>query len=119
MGYETKRIIRLDFEDEAGEQTAYVRFESISFAKYSEVVEANSSAKAAEVFAESLVEWDLLAGGEPLPLTLESVNELEPTLRDMILAEWMKALRGVSAGHPLARKSSEPAPAPSMSMDDL
>lgn len=119
MGYETRRVIRLDFEDEAGGDGAFVRFRSISFAKYSEVVEANSSARAAEIFAESLVEWDLLAGGEPLPLTIESVNELEPTLRDMILAEWMKALRGVSAGHPLARKSSVPAQAPSMSMDDL
>jgi len=119
MGYEIKRIIRLDFEEADGSDGAFVRFRSIPFGTYAEMVEDGSISKTAEVFAGALVEWNLEFDGEPLPLTVESVNQLDPALRDLILVEFMRALRGGSANHPLVLKSNEPAPVPSMSMDDL
>jgi len=117
MGYETRRVITLEFED--GDETAFVRFKSMTFADYGAMLEDGSAKAVGAALADRLIEWNFELDGEPIPMTAEGVELLDPSLRDKILREFMEALRGSAANHPLARKSSKPVEAPSMNMEDL
>lgn len=123
MGYEVKRVIRLEFgEPVEGEESPFVRLNSISFGQFMAVekdIEAGSAELAASTLAESLVEWNFTDGGEPIPCTREGLDSLDPALRALVLGEWLTVLRSGGKHHPLARRSSDGVKAPSMSMEDL
>lgn len=119
MGYETRRTIRIDFDDLGGEGgTAFVKFRSLTFQEYQDAA-SSDDAEASVVLAGSLLEWDFELDGEPIPCTAEGINSLDTPLRNLLLVEWIKAIQGSADTHPLARRSSDGAPVPSMNMDDL
>lgn len=119
MGYETRRTIRIDFEDLGeGGGTAFLRFRSLTFQEYQDAV-STDDIKASTVLAGSLVEWDFELDGEPIPCTAEGINSLDVPLRNLVLTEWIKAVQGTADAHPLARRSNDGVQAPSMTMDDL
>lgn len=105
MGFVIGRTFELDFTgtEVAG---AIVKVRSASVATLQMVLEgATKIEDDAKIFAEHLISWNLeLKEGEPLPLTAESVLQLEEPFMRLIVGEWIKATRGVTA--PLDHRSS-------------
>lgn len=122
MGYEVRRTILLEFEDPDGGEGAWVRLTSMSIAELRAATEKDENGELAEanrVLAEHIVGWNLELDSKPLEIGYDGVCSLDIPLRDMILSEWMRAVRAVP--HPLVLKSDGGAPseAPPMTMEDL
>lgn len=119
MGYETRRTIRVDFDDLGGEDgSAFMRFRSITVGEFQDAL-SGDDVKASVVLGDSLIEWDFELDGQPIPCTADGIASLDFPLRNLVLKEWMKAVQGPAESHPLVRRSSDGVQAPSMKMDDL
>lgn len=116
MGYEIRRTILLEFEDGDEKATLKMRAPKMAFFQGFDEMTVDQQSQA---FAEHVVEWDLTADGEPLPVTLEGVHELDPATRMLFIREWLAAAREVAP--PLARRSNagEQSAAESISMESL
>lgn len=117
MGYEVRRTIRLDFDDPEGGDGLFVRLHSMTVGELNAFDGGGSEVE--KLFADRLIEWNAEFGGELLPCSLEGVHQLDPPLRDMLVKEWLKAVRGVP--HPLVLRSDagQPSEPPQMTMADL
>lgn len=101
---EIGRTFELDFTGTEA-AAATVRVRSASVATLKKVLDGNQEVEDdAKIFAEHLISWDLTENGEPVPLTAEGVMRLEEPLMRLIVGEWIKATRGVTA--PLDHRSS-------------
>ena len=123
MGYEVKRIIKLEFGEPGNEgESAFIRLNSITYGQWRALendINNDSVEIAADTLAGSLVEWNFTQDGEPIPLTREGLDSLDPALRALVLSEWLAVLRSGGKHHPLARRSDDGDKVPSMNMDDL
>lgn len=103
MGFEMRRTFVLEF---AGTDLdgAEVKLRSASIATIQELRECDIP-RECEILAEHLVSWDLEMDGEPIPPTKDGVMSLEVPAKNLILVEWIKATRGITA--PLDHRSSD------------
>jgi len=105
MGFEISRQFTLDFTDTDWEGAIV----TMRGAPISIVLEMSTCdlQREAELLAQHLVSWNLEMNGEPVPLpaTAEEVfARLEAPAKNLIIVEWMRASRGISA--PLDRRSN-------------
>lgn len=112
MGFKVGRVFALDFSG-TGMDGAVVRVRSASIGTLQRVLEATEVDVETEIFAEHLISWDLEydadaypdKGGQPVPATTQGLLSLEEPLKDLILKEWWKATRGITA--PLDPRSKD------------
>lgn len=121
MGYEVRRVVRLEFDDPDG-SSAFVRLRSLTndeFRGYTDDADERSKTPTGDVLAQYLVEWNFELDGEPVPASAEGISSLDPALMNLVFREWIKALRLVP--HPLVPRSDagQQSDPPPMTMDDL
>lgn len=124
MGFKVGRVFRLEGEfKDTDAEGAHVSLRSASMATVEELRDSDPR-RDAEILAEHLVEWDLEDDDGPIPLTVDGIMRLEGPLVYLIIREWMKATRGITA--PFDRRSAGGVPspevdssAPSIPMDPL
>jgi hypothetical protein len=117
MGFEIKRTFTLDFTDTEW-SGAIVKMGPLSIKGLRELF-AGEPEDEARIFVDHLISWDLEFDGEPVPQTVEGFFSLEEPARDLVVKEWLRATRGISA--PLDRRSKDgrPSEAPQMTMETL
>jgi hypothetical protein len=130
MGFKVGRVFALDFKG-TDMDGATVRLRSASIGTLQAMITASVEDEA-DIFARHLVSWDLEydpdaypeLASQGVPLTADGVLSLEEPLKNLLLREWWKATRGISA--PLDHRSDDgqPSPdtdneAPSMNMETL
>ena len=111
MGFRMGRTFELSFEG-TDLDGAEVRFRSASIGQLEEYLTYDGGvAGEAEIVAGFLISWNLEdENGEPLPATADGLLTLEEPAYKLILREWLKATRGVTA--PLDRRSSDGSSSP-------
>lgn len=112
MGFRVGRVFELDFgkEGETGLAGATVKMRSCSLAVLEEFKTATGG-REAEIVAEHIVEWDLEdQNGIPIPVTADGVRSLDPPAAYLIVVEWLRAVRGISA--PFDKRSAGGGPSP-------
>lgn len=117
MGFETARKFTLDFTD-TDWSGAIVEMGPLSIKELQELL-AGDLQDEAKIFADHLISWDLEFKGKPIPQTVDGFLSLEEPARDLVVKEWLRATRGISA--PLDRRSKDgkPSEAPPMTMETL
>ena len=97
MGFKLGRIYVLEFEG-TGLEGAVVKLRSPSIDLIDTLLELERD-EAYAAMIEHVTEWNLeAADGTPLPLTLAALKaEAEPGVPMLILKEWYRAARGVTA----------------------
>ncbi len=117
MGFEIKRTFTLDFTDTDWEG-AIVKLGPLSIGELRKML-AGSFDDEVEITVAHLIEWDLEYEGTPIPVTMEGFLMLEEPARDLIVKEWLRATRGVTA--PLDRRSKDTrqSEVPLMTMETL
>jgi hypothetical protein len=118
MGFKVGRTFELAFEG-TDLDGAKVTLRSASIGTNLELGTC-SVERECEILAEHLISWNLEEeDGKPLPATLEGVTLLEVAVKNLILREWLKATRGVTA--PLDKRSpdGEQSPVEPMRMETL
>lgn len=106
-GFQIGRQFSLEFAGTDAEG-AVVKMRSASIATIIELTEGEdlTAVEEIEIMARHLIEWNLEdADGAPLPATAAGVLQLEVPFKSLILAEWMKATRGITA--PFDRRSDD------------
>jgi len=102
MGFEVSRAFTLDFSDTDWEG-AIVKVRAAPIAVILEMGECDLT-REAELLAEYVAEWNLEHYGKPIEISQEAIfNTLEPAGKNLIIKEWMRASRGITA--PLDRRS--------------
>ena len=103
MATEMRRVFTLDFKGTAIPD-AIVKVKSASIGTLLAMLDAPDATVEMQALADHIVEWDLVNDGVPIPLTLEGVRSLEEPAFKLIVSEWLKATRGISA--PLDKRSA-------------
>lgn len=107
MGFRVGRVFELDFgeEGETGLAGAMVKIRSCSVEALEEFTTTDDEVRGAEILAEHLIEWNLEDfEGKPVPMTAAGLRSLDPPAARLIVIEWLRAVRGVSA--PFDRRSA-------------
>lgn len=120
MGFEIRRVFVLDFSDTAFDG-AIIKVRSASIGD----IRARLWSDAATVqdnnalLADHITEWNLIDGGQPIPITPDGIETLDPVLRNLLITTWIKAMTQVP--DPLDKPSgdTEPSPVASMTMETL
>jgi hypothetical protein len=120
MGFKVGRTFELSFEG-TDLDGAEVKLRSASIGTNMELYAPETPVqRECEIIAEHIIAWNLeREDGAPITPNAEGVLSLEVAVKNLILQEWMKATRGVTA--PLDRRSpsGEQSPAEPMSMETL
>ena len=113
MGFKVGRVFALDFGGTDADG-AIVRVRSATVGTIEEMLNLGDDVKReTEIFVDHLVSWDFEydedaypgMGGQLVPITVEGVSSLEEPLRELLIKEWWKATRGISA--PLDHRSKD------------
>lgn len=106
MGFKVGRVFRLEgeFKDTEAEG-GFVVFRSTSIGVVAEIRDGTTFERDAELLAEHIVEWNFENEQGPIPVTPAGLLSLEEPLFLLLLREWMKATRGITA--PFDRRSSD------------
>lgn len=123
-GFQVGRTFSLEFVDTDAEG-AVVKMRSASVQTVLDIFKPELPIEGeSEIVADHLVSWNLEDNGVPVPMTAEGLMSLEVPFRSLIVSEWLKATRGLSA--PFDRRSDGGGPSPeedseepSIPMDDL
>jgi hypothetical protein len=113
MGFRVGRVFVLDFgrEGETGLAGATVKMRSCSVEALEEFTTTDDEVRGAEILAAHLIEWDLEHhDGTPIPATAAGLRSLDPPAARLIVIEWLRAVRGISA--PFDRRSASGGPPP-------
>jgi len=125
MGFKLGRIYVLDFEGIEAMEGAIVKVRSPSIDVSDSLPELTWD-ETWKLFVEYVTEWNFeTEDGTPVPVTVEAIkSSMEPAVAKLLVHEWYRAARGVTA--PLVRTSDagepppeEESPAPSMPMEIL
>lgn len=114
MGFEVVRNVTLEFEGYM--QGAEVTLRAASIGTMLALRDMTPQA-AVPLLAGHLVNWNLEANGEPLPLTEDSCNSLEAEMLYKIVGEWYRVATGVSA--PLDPPSTDGPESPATEVEEL
>lgn len=112
MGYrEQPQTIKLKFAPDDKLYGLEVRLRGLSIGEYLKLTGLDGSdgegiGGGIQRFAESLIEWNLEdADGQPIPTTLEAVQQRDKELILRLATAWLDAVNGVHEGDPLPASS--------------
>ena len=120
MGYKPqKKVFRLRFEDEEYADLV-IRVKSATMNDFMELTKLDKdkpddSLKVFALFVRNIVSWNIEDDDDnPLPVTVESLLDLEPDFVNRLITTWMETTAGVSV--PLGKPSNVGATAPTVSI---
>jgi len=104
MGFKIGRVFTLNFEG-TDLDGAEIKIRSASVQTNLELGTCTVE-RECEIIGEHLVSWNLEEeNGAEIPADTEGVTQLEVAVKNLLIREWMKATRGISA--PLDRRSKD------------
>jgi hypothetical protein len=118
MGFKVGRVFELTFEG-TDLDGAEIKIRSASIQINLELGECTVE-RECEIIAEHLVSWNLEdSDGTPITIDAAGILGLEVPVKNLLLKEWLKATRGISA--PLDRRSNDTVSSPEepITMDTL
>jgi hypothetical protein len=99
MGYQRK-VYRLVFDDPEMDGLE-VRAKSVSLGAMRKAADSDDEFLMMELFAKALVSWNLEDDGEPVPATLEGLEDQDPEFVTAIITAWTGTISGVPDASPL------------------
>lgn len=95
MGFELNRKYHLQFEGDL--KGLEITLKATSIATTLALTGATSLQFVAETLSAHLIEWNFEKDGKPLGTSAEEILDLEEAVLFLIVREWIKAAKGVTA----------------------